>query len=97
MSTRKLSVLDPTGYPPKVVARGLSQSPGNLDGRTLFLVDVGFENSDRFMVQLQGWLAEHRPRIRTEVVRWKDQHAPDPELCARIRAEGDAAILGVGT
>jgi hypothetical protein len=29
-------------------------------------------------------------------VRWRDQHRPDPDLCARIRAEGDAAILGVG-
>jgi hypothetical protein len=29
-------------------------------------------------------------------VRWGDQHRPDPDLCKRIRAEGDAAILGVG-
>jgi hypothetical protein len=93
----QLTVLDPTGHPPKVVARGLAQGTGTLDGRTVFLVDVGFENSDGFMLQLQGWMAEHRPAIRTEVLRWTDQHAPDPELCARIRAEADAAILGVGT
>jgi hypothetical protein len=92
----KLAVLDPTGYPPRVTAHGLSQSPGRLDGRTLFLVDVGFENSDVFMRQLQGWFAEHRPKTRTEVVRWRNQHVPDPELSARIREEGDAAILGVG-
>jgi hypothetical protein len=30
-------------------------------------------------------------------VRMKDQHQPDPELYERIAAEGDAAILGVGT
>jgi hypothetical protein len=48
------------------------------------------------MVQLKGWLAEHEPRVNTEVVRWEDQHRPDPELCARIKHEGDAAILGVG-
>lgn len=95
--SKKISVFDPTGFPPAVTARGLAQSPGSLDGRTVFLVDVGFENSDQFMRQLQGWMAEHRPRIRTEVVRWKDQHSPDPELCERIRAEADAAILGVGT
>jgi hypothetical protein len=94
---KQFSVLDPTGYPPKVAARGLSQSPGDLDGRTVHLVDVGFENSDEFMRQLHGWMREHRPKTRTEVVRWKDQHAPDPELCTRIRAEADAAILGVGT
>jgi hypothetical protein len=90
-------VLNPTGYPPRVSGQGLAQGLGTLDGRTLFLVDVGFENSGRFMSQLERWLGEHRPLIRTELVRWKDQRAPDPELCRRIRAEGDAAILGVGT
>jgi hypothetical protein len=89
--------MDPTGYAPKVTAQGLSQGLGTLDGRTIFLVDVGFENSDNFMAQLQGWFAEHRPATKTELVRWRDQHEPDPELCERIRAEGDGAILGVGT
>jgi hypothetical protein len=91
-----LTVLNPTGYPPTVKAKGLAPAVGELDGKTVFLVDVGFENSDHFMVQLQGWLAEHEPKMRTEVVRWKDQQRPDPELCEQIRAEGDAAILGVG-
>ena len=68
-----------------------------LDGKNLFLVDIGFENSDNFMTQLHGWFEEHEPGIRTEVVRWRDQHNPDPELCERIAAEGDAAIIGVGT
>ncbi|HJU46833.1 MAG TPA: hypothetical protein VJ689_01770 [Gaiellaceae bacterium] len=91
-----VSVLSPLGFPPKVTAKGLAPSLGSLDGARLFLVDVGFENSDNFMRQLQGWLAEHRPEVRTEVVRWRNQHLPDPELSTRIKAEGDAAILGVG-
>ena len=93
----KLTVLNPIGYPPQVAGRGLAPPLPKLDGKTVFLVDVGFENSDRFMTELQGWLAEHEPAVRTNIVRWRNQHAPDPELCARIRAEGDAAILGVGT
>jgi hypothetical protein len=92
----KTTVLNPVGYPPKVTARGLAPSLDTLDGKTLFLVDVGFENSDNFMTQLQGWLREHRPGVRTQIVRWRDQHRPDPELCEQIRTEGDAAILGVG-
>lgn len=93
----KLTVLNPVGYPPKVAGRGLAPPLPKLEGKTVFLVDVGFENSDNFMSALQAWLAEHEPAVRTNVVRWRNQHAPDPELCARIRAEGDAAILGVGT
>jgi hypothetical protein len=92
----KLSVLNPLGFPPKVTAKRLAPGLGSLAGRLVFLVDVGFENSDLFMAQLRGWLAEHEPDVRTEIVRWRDQHRPDPDLCKRIRAEGDAAILGVG-
>jgi hypothetical protein len=49
------------------------------------------------MAQLHGWFEEHRPTIETEVVRWHNQHIPDPELCERIKGDGDAAIIGVGT
>jgi len=93
----KLTVLDPTGLPPRVTGRGLAPPLEGLVGKTLFLVDVGFENSDNFMSELQGWFARHQPNVRTSVVRWRNQHAPDPDLCNRIRADGDAAILGVGT
>jgi hypothetical protein len=93
----KLTVLSPEGYPPKVDARGMAPALETLQGKKVFLIDVGFENSDQFIKQLHGWLEEHEPSIRTEVVRWRDQHQPDPELCERIAAEGDAAIIGVGT
>ena len=93
----KLKVLNPEGYPPKVSASGMAPSLDTLDGKKLFLVDVGFANSDNFMKQLHGWLEEHQPSIDTEIVRWRDQHEPDPELCERIQKEGDAAIIGVGT
>jgi hypothetical protein len=92
----KLTVLNPEGFPPKVTSHGLSQSLDGLQGKTVFLVDVGFENSDNFMLQLREWLADNEPSIRTEVVRWADQHRPDPVLSERIRSQGDAAILGVG-
>jgi hypothetical protein len=93
----KLRVLSPEGYPPKVSATGMAPSLDTVDGKKLFLVDVGFANSDNFMKQLHGWFEEHRPDIRTEVVRWRDQHEPDPELCERIQAGGDGAVIGVGT
>ena len=94
--TNRVTTLNPLGFPPAVTVKGLAPSLESLDGRKLFLVDVGFENSDNFMLQLQGWLAERQPSVRTEIVRWRNQHQPDPELSLRIQAEGDAAILGVG-
>jgi hypothetical protein len=94
--SEKVRVLSPLGYPPKIRGRGLAPGLESLEDRKLFLVDVGFENSDVFMDQLRDWLAQHEPGVRTEVVRWRNQHQPDPELCERIKTEGDAAILGVG-
>jgi hypothetical protein len=93
----KMRVLSPEGYPPNVSATGMAPSLDTVDGKKLFLVDVGFANSDNFMKQLHGWFEEHRPDIQTEVVRWRDQHEPDPELCERIQAGGDGAVIGVGT
>ncbi len=94
---KKLTVFNPLGYPPRVEARGMAPPLDTVQGKKLFLIDIGFENSDNFMAQLRGWLEEHEPGIRTEIVRWRDQHQPDPELCRRVAAEGDAAIIGVGT
>ena len=94
---QKLTVLNPEGYPPQVGAKGMAPALETLQGKQVFLVDVGFENSDNFMAQLHGWFEEHEPGIRTEVVRMRDQHSPDPELYGRIAKEGSAAIIGVGT
>ena len=39
----------PEGYQPKVAARRMAESLDGLDGKKVFLVDVGFANSDNFM------------------------------------------------
>jgi hypothetical protein len=94
--SNKLTVLDPRGYPPKVIGKGLAPQLDTLEGKTVFLVDIGWENCDVFMNQMKTWFSDNRPNVNTVVVRWRDQHSPDPELSDQIRTEGDAAILGVG-
>jgi hypothetical protein len=93
----KLAVLNPEGYPPKVTARGMAPSLQSLEGKRLFLIDIGFDNSDNFMSQLGRWFADNEPKIETQVVRWADERHTDTDLCRRIKADGDAAIIGVGT
>ena len=61
----KVRVLNPEGYPPKVSARGMAPGLERLEGKRVFLVDVGFANSDNFMRELHGWFEDHRPEIRT--------------------------------
>jgi hypothetical protein len=95
MST-KVKVHDPRGYPPKVVGKRLATRLQSLDGKTVFLVDCLFDNSDAFMEQLKLWFAENLPAVVTRVIRTTESWVDDPAMRERIAAEGDAAILGVG-
>src|SRR5687767_10938225 len=44
-------VLDPTGYPPKIAPRPLAPRLDTLNGRTIYLVDCRFDDSDLFLTQ----------------------------------------------
>ncbi len=92
----KLTVHDPTGYPPKVTGKRLAPRLAALDGNVIFLVDCLFDNSDEFMNQLQQWFAQHLPTVRIRKIKPRETWVDDPDMRATIEKEGDAAILGVG-
>jgi hypothetical protein len=91
-----IRVHDPRGYPPEVVGKRLAARLENLEGKAIYLVDCLFDNSDLFVEQLRCWFGEHLPGTEVRVERPKESWVDDPELRARIEADGDAAILGVG-
>jgi hypothetical protein len=93
---RKLTVHDPRGFAPKVVARSLAPSLDTLEGKSLYLVDGRFNGAGAFMEQMQGWFAEHMPGVRTRVIRWREPFDDDPDASEEISEHADAAILGVG-
>ena len=46
---------------------------------------------------VRDWFAEHMPAVRTELRSKAGVYTDrDPELYEEIRAQGDAAIVGVG-
>ena len=92
----KITVHDPRGYPPKVVGKRLANRPIGLDGKVVYLVDCLFDNSDAFMEQLRLWFAEHLPAVVTRVIKPRESWVDDPDMRAKIAAEGNAAIIGVG-
>lgn len=96
MTTTKLTVHDPRGFPPKVVGKRLANRPESLDGKVVYLVDCLFDNSAVFVEQLRRWFAEHLPAVQTRTIRPKESWQDDAEMRAAIEADGDAAILGVG-
>ena len=91
-----IKVHDPRGYPPKVTGKRLASRHASLDGKIVYLVDCLFDNSAAFMEQLRQWFAQHLPAVVTRVITPRESWEDDPDMRARIVADGDAAILGVG-
>ena len=91
-----LTVHDPRGYPPKVEGKRLAQRLPNLEGKTIYLVDCLFDNSEVFMDQMRRWFAEHLPSADTRMIKPRESWVDDADMRAKIAKEGDAAILGVG-
>jgi hypothetical protein len=96
-AAERLTVMNPMGYPPKVSPKPMAPRLDTLDGKTVFLVDCRFDDSDLLLKQVQAWFGEHMPSVKTQLVQLSNIYAKDdPELWARIKANGDAAIVGVG-
>jgi hypothetical protein len=92
----RLTVHDPRGYPPKVTGKRLAARPDSLDGKTLYLVDCLFDNSEAFLDQMRRWFAEHLPAVNTKTIKPRESWVDDPEMRAKVEADGDAAVLAVG-
>jgi hypothetical protein len=91
-----ISVHDPRGFAPEIVGKRLAPRLEGLEGKTVYLVDCLFDNSDVFIEQLRTWFGEHLPATDIRLERPKESWVDDPEMRARVEADGDAAILGVG-
>ena len=94
---KKIAVMNPMGYPPTIEQLGMAQRIDNLDGRTVYLVDCRFDDGDILLQQMQGWFAEHMPKVKTVFAHKSGVYTEDdPKLFQEIKEKGDALILGVG-
>jgi len=93
----KLTVHNPMGCPPKVTHKDMAPRLDSLDGRTVYLVDCRFDDSDIFLKQMQAWFAERMPNVETVFKPISSVYTQDdPTTWEEIKARGDAAIIGVG-
>jgi ABC-type nitrate/sulfonate/bicarbonate transport system substrate-binding protein len=96
----KLVGLNPKGMPPAITLVPMApRRPrfDSLEGKTIYMVDIGFNNGDVFFQEMQRWFKEHMPSVKT-IYRRKagDYPQDDPKLWAEIKAAGAAVIMGVG-
>jgi len=90
-------VLNPMGYPPKITQVGMAPRLDRLDGKTVYLVDCRFDDGDRLLRQMQAWLAERMPTVKTVFAQKSGVYTEDdPQLFEEIKERADAVILGVG-
>ena len=93
----QIAVLNPMGYPPKVSGKPLAPRLDSLDGKTVYLVDCRFDDSDILLKQIQGWFADHMPSVKTIYKPINNVYTlDDPVTWQEIKDHGDAAIIGVG-
>ena len=97
MASAKLTVLNPMGYPPKVTARPMAPRLQSLEGKTVYLVDARFDDSEVLLKEMQAWFGEHMPSVTTKFVQMSSVYTrDDPKTWTEIKERGDAAIIGVG-
>jgi hypothetical protein len=93
----KMTTLNPVGFAPKVTRKPLAPRLDTLEGKTVYLVDCRFDDSDIFLKQMQAWFAERLPGVRTVFKPISSVYLnDDPTTWNEIKARGHAAILGVG-
>ena len=96
-SQTKITVHNPVGYPPKVTKKTAAPRLESLDGKTIYLVDCRFDDSIELLKQVQAWFAEHMPSVKTKIISLSSYYGhDDPKTWEEIKANGDAAIVGVG-
>ena len=96
----KIVGLNPKGMPP--VIELLPMAPrrpafSSLGGKTIYMVDIGFNNGNVFFEEMQRWFKQHMPTVKTVYRRkYGDYPQDDPKLWAEVKAAGAAVIMGVG-
>ncbi len=95
----KISVLNPTP-PSKMVDRiPLTPRLDTLEGKTIFLVDIGWggaQAAPSIYEEMKAWFGQNMPSVKIEIRKIKGFYMQDqPELLKEISEKGNAAMFGI--
>jgi hypothetical protein len=93
----RITVFNPLGQPPAIALVPMAPRLDSLDGKTIYIVDIGFTDTHQFFTEMQKLLGERYPKttwvVRTKAGTYFDN---DPKLWAEIKGNGHGMIMGVG-
>ena len=83
---------------PDIPVQSLAPRLDTLEGKTIYLVDIGYGGSYKFMLAIQRWFEQNMPSVKTVRRRTPSTFLSERETAffEEIKAGGDAAIIGVG-
>jgi hypothetical protein len=97
--SEKITVMNPAITSTMVDRVPLTDRLDSLDGKTLYMVDIGWGGPDAaysVFEEMQAWFSEHMPSVKTVLKRKQGPYsADDPELWKEIKEKGDAALIGI--
>jgi hypothetical protein len=97
-ATSLCSVLDPRGQPTMLVnPLPLAPRLDTIEGKTVYLIDVGFGGGWEFLEEMVGWFSRNLPGVKTVLQHKKGiMFVDEPEMWAELKGNADAVIFGVG-
>ena len=92
----RVTVYNPMGTPPPIQMKAMAPRLDTLDGKTIYLVNTGFPNSDNYMAVLQEWFKDNHPKTNTVIIRSQGMWNLTEASREEIKAKADAVLFGLG-
>lgn len=91
----KITVLSPLGTPPPITAKPMAEPLSTLDGKTIYLVNTSFPNTERLMEEYKKWFQANYPKT-TIVDQRTGMSNLTPALKKELGEKADAVIYALG-